>query len=68
MVLVGLVTACRLAICPTSRSLVFEIATMDGVVRLPSVFSMIVGSPASITAIAELVVPKSIPRIFAINE
>ncbi len=66
MVFVGFVTACRLAICPTKRSFVFEIATIDGVVRAPSLFSTMVGSPASMMAIAELVVPRSIPSIFAI--
>ena len=33
----------------------------EGVVRAPSAFTMIVGSPPSSTASAELVVPKSIP-------
>jgi hypothetical protein len=46
--------------------LVFEIATIEGVVRAPSLFSTMTGSPASMIAIAELVVPKSIPNIFAI--
>ncbi len=40
--------------------------TIDGVVLAPSLFSTILGSPASIKAIAEKVVPKSIPRIFDI--
>jgi hypothetical protein len=40
-------------------------ATTDGVVRPPSAFSMISGSPPSSTAIAELVVPRSIPIVFA---
>src|SRR3989344_8890594 len=67
MVLVGLVTAWRLAIWPARRSPVFEIATIDGVVRLLSGFCIIVGSPASIIAIAELVVPRSIPKILGID-
>jgi len=40
-------------------------ATTDGVVRPPSAFGITVGSPPSITAIAELVVPRSIPIVFA---
>ncbi len=43
-----------------------EMATTDGVKRFPSALGMTVGSPPSITAITELVVPRSIPRIFAI--
>jgi hypothetical protein len=42
------------------------VATIDGVVRAPSAFSMIFGALPSITAIAENVVPKSIPNIFDI--
>ncbi|GFO68797.1 hypothetical protein GMLC_23760 [Geomonas limicola] len=34
---------------------------MDGVVRLPSALAMTTGSPPSITATQELVVPRSIP-------
>jgi hypothetical protein len=45
----------------------FETATTEGVVRAPSAFSRIWGSPPRMIAIAELVVPKSIPRIFAIK-
>src|SRR3989344_4386538 len=67
MVFLGFVTAWRLARRPTSRSPVFDIATMEGVVRAPSAFSKIVGSPPLTTAIAELVVPRSIPRIFDIE-
>ena len=63
-VLVGLVTAWRLAIWPTSRSPLSVKATMDGVVRLPSEFSMTLGSPPSMMATHELVVPRSIPMIF----
>src|SRR5438034_10168965 len=61
MVFRGLVTACRRATTPTSRSPVFENATMDGVVRNPSAFAITLGSPPSMTATHELVVPKSIP-------
>src|SRR5512138_3712589 len=57
----GFVTACRLATCPTSRSPSLANATTDGVIRLPSWFTMTAGCPASITATTELVVPRSIP-------
>src|SRR5215207_4308829 len=67
MVLSGLVTAWRLASWPTIRSpLLGFTATIDGVRRLPSAFSSTVGSPASITATTEFVVPRSIPSTFAI--
>jgi hypothetical protein len=42
-------------------------ATTEGVVRLPSEFSSTEGSPPSITAMQEFVVPKSMPSIFAIK-
>src|SRR5450756_2590109 len=57
----GLVTAWRLATLPTRRSPLFENATTDGVVRPPSLLGMTVGSPPSSTAIALLVVPRSMP-------
>src|SRR5574337_157241 len=60
----GLVVACRLATCPTSRSPSFEKATTDGVNRPPSALGTTTGSPASMMAITELVVPRSIPRTF----
>src|SRR5215203_1667762 len=63
MVLAGLVTAWRLASCPTSRSPVLVKATTDGMVRPPSADAMTVGSPPSITATTEFVVPRSIPMI-----
>src|SRR5512143_3622890 len=66
MVFVGLVLAWRRATCPTNRSPVFEKATTEGVVRNPSAFGMTLGSPPSITATHEFVVPRSIPIIFAI--
>src|SRR5580658_7083124 len=65
-VLVGLVTAWRLATVPTRRSPPEVNATTDGVVRPPSAFSITVGSPPSSTAIHEFVVPRSIPMVFAI--
>src|SRR5258705_12816540 len=61
MVRSGLVTAWRLAGCPTSRSPSSVKATIDGVVRMPSAFSMTFGVMPSITATQELVVPRSIP-------
>ena len=64
----GLVTAWRLAAWPTSRSPFFVKATTEGVVRAPSVFSKTTGSPPSITAMQELVVPKSMPKTLAIIE
>src|SRR3954454_6712093 len=64
-VLVGLVTAWRFATVPTRRSPLCVKATTDGVVRPPSLFSMTVGSPPSSTAMHELVVPRSIPMVFA---
>src|SRR5205085_6072641 len=67
MVFSGLVIAWRLATCPTSRSPVLVNATTDGVVRPPSSLAMTLGSPPSITATQELVVPRSIPIIFAIK-
>ncbi|CUV02349.1 hypothetical protein MGWOODY_Clf2899 [hydrothermal vent metagenome] len=64
----GLVTACRLATWPTYRSPVFSFtAITEGVVLAPSAFSTIIGSPASITAATELVVPRSMPRTLAIR-
>ncbi len=64
---VGLVIACLLAICPTSRSPLSVNATTDGVVRLPSVFSITFGSPPSIMATQEFVVPRSMPMILPIS-
>src|SRR5208282_4137877 len=67
MVLRELVTAWRLAASPTKRSPVLVKATTDGVVRFPSEFSNTTGSPPSMTAMQELVVPKSIPITLAIK-
>ena len=61
----GFVTAWRLATVPTRRSPLSVNATTDGVVRPPSAFSSTAGSPPSSTAIAELVVPRSIPIVLA---
>src|SRR6478609_5761886 len=64
MVCLGLVTACRLATWPTRRSPSFVNATTDGVVRPPSELGITTGSPPSITATTEFVVPRSIPITF----
>src|SRR3954447_5954337 len=66
-VLVGFVTAWRLATVPTRRSPPWVNATTDGVVRPPSAFSMTVGSPPSRTDMHEFVVPRSMPMVFAIS-
>src|SRR3954447_20537626 len=64
MVRSGLVTAWRLAGWPTSRSPSSLNATIDGVVRMPSAFSMTFAVLPSMTATHELVVPRSIPMTF----
>ena len=61
--LAGLVMAWRLAIWPTSRSPLLLKATTDGTVRPPSALGMTVGSPPSMTATTELVVPRSMPMM-----
>ena len=66
IVFCGLVTAWRLAGWPTSRSPFFVNATTEGVVRPPSGLLITEGSPPSITATQEFVVPKSIPIILPI--
>src|SRR5260370_2246364 len=63
MVLGGFVTAWRLAGWPASRSPVLVKATTDGTVRPPSAEGITVGSPPSMTATTELVVPRSMPMI-----
>lgn len=60
----GLVTALFFAALPTVRSPSLPKPTTEGVVRSPSALTKISGSDPSMTAIAELVVPKSIPIIF----
>src|SRR6266404_1835878 len=67
MVFLELVMACRLAASPTNRSPVLVKATTDGVTRRPSEFSSTTGSPPSITAMHEFVVPKSMPMTLAIK-
>src|ERR1700712_1005172 len=67
IVFCGLVTACRLATVPTSRSPEAVNATTDGVVRPPSAFSTTVGSPPSSTAMQLLVVPRSIPIVLPMS-
>src|SRR5687767_3426402 len=57
----GFVTDCLFAIWPTSRSPSFVNPTTDGVVRPPSALGITTGSPPSMTATTELVVPRSIP-------
>src|SRR5262245_35549683 len=66
-VLSGLVTAWRLAAWPTRRSPLSAKATMEGVVRAPSEFSITLVSPPSMTATHELVVPRSIPMTLAMT-
>src|SRR6266542_1826795 len=59
----GLVTAWRFATWPTRRSPDLVNPTTEGVMRLPSGLVITTGSPPSITATTELVVPRSIPII-----
>src|SRR5690348_1772784 len=61
----GFRIACRRASWPTRRSPVSVKATTEGVVRDPSALGITVGFPASVAAITELVVPKSIPTATA---
>ena len=63
----GLVTAWRLADWPTSTSSSFVKATIDGVVRSPSLFSITRGLPPSMMATHELVVPRSMPMTLAME-
>ena len=62
----GLVTAWRLAICPTTLSPLLVTATIDGVVRPPSGLLIIVASPPCMIETQEFVVPRSIPIIWFI--
>src|SRR5438445_13125294 len=62
----GLTAAWRRARLPTRRSPALVKAATDGVVRDPSALGMTTGSPPSMTAITELVVPRSIPTVFGI--
>jgi len=61
----GLTAAWRRARLPTRRSPVLVKATTDGVVRAPSAFGMTTGSPPSMTAMTEFVVPRSMPTVLA---
>jgi len=63
IVFFGLVTAWRLAAWPTRMSPFLVNATIEGVVRAPSELGMTTDSPASRTAMQELVVPRSMPMI-----
>lgn len=65
-VLSGFVTAWRFAGWPTSLSPSSVKATIEGVVRAPSAFSITLGLDPSITATQELVVPRSMPIILPI--
>src|SRR5438270_13213934 len=62
----GFTAAWRRASWPTRRSPDLVKATTDGVVRPPSALGMTTGSPASMTATTEFVVPRSMPTVFAI--
>ena len=62
----GLVIACRRAIRPASRSPLSVNATTEGVIRLPSALVRTTGSPPSMIATTEFVVPRSIPITLAI--
>src|ERR1700686_4609438 len=63
----GLVTAWRFATWPTNRSPVLVNATTDGVRRPPSGLVITTGSPPSMPATTELVVPRSMPMILLIE-
>src|SRR3954468_15713742 len=67
MVFFALVTAWRLAGAPTRISSLSVYATIEGVVREPSLFSMTLGLPPSMMATHEFVVPRSMPMIFAMS-
>src|SRR6266550_3783927 len=68
MVFSGLTAAWRRASVPTTCSPDFVKATTEGVVREPSELGMTTGSPPSMTAMTELVVPKSIPTVFGMGQ
>src|SRR5947207_7668624 len=57
----GLVTAWRFAAWPTRRSPDSVKATIEGVVRAPSLFSTTLALLPSITATQDFVVPRSMP-------
>src|SRR6266849_7496080 len=56
--------ACRRATWPTTISPSLVNPTTDGVMRLPSSFSITLGSRPSMMATTELVVPRSMPMVF----
>src|SRR6185369_8848045 len=62
-VFLALVTAWRLAEAPTRISPSSWYATMEGVVRAPSLFSITLGVLPSMIATQEFVVPRSMPMI-----
>src|ERR1700730_9135324 len=64
---IGFLMLWRLAGCPTRTSPLSEKATMEGVVRPPSAFSITLALFPSITATQELVVPRSIPIAFTMT-
>jgi hypothetical protein len=67
MVFFALVTAWRLAGAPTRTLAVVGVGDDRGVVRAPSEFSITLGLPPSMIATQLLVVPRSMPMIFAIG-
>src|SRR6202051_4742740 len=67
MVFSGLVMLWRLAGWPTRTWPSSVKATIDGVVRPPSAFSITLALFPSITATQELVVPRSMPIAFAMT-
>ncbi len=66
IVFCGFVIAWFRATRPTKRSPFLFTATTEGTSLSPSADGITIGSPPLITAATELVVPKSIPIIFAI--
>ena len=55
----------RLAASPTIGSSLFEYDTTEGVMRDPFLSAKRIGNPESTTPTKELVVPRSIPKIFS---
>src|SRR4030095_11779185 len=68
MVCCGFVSDWRFAIWPISFSPRGVKATIDGVVRAPSRDAITRGLPPSITAMQQLVVPRSMPMTLAMAE
>src|SRR3990167_5402685 len=68
IVFFGFVTDCLFAATPTRISALSLYATTEGVVRFPSAFAITCGSPPSMTAMQEFVVPRSMPRILDMGE